>query len=168
MRPQRSSLSDIDKMRSTLHSFVREWSALGASERQESFTPILEEVNDYFQNELGRPAHNPEINDRISVLVPGCGLGRLVFEFARQGYKALGNEFAYFCLLSSNFILNESEEPEQFTIYPFIHNFNNLRSVDDAFREVKIPDTCPMQVMTEPEKFDFAMATGEFMDVFSG
>ena len=34
--------------------------------------------------------------------------------------------------------------------------------------EVKVPDVCPVLDMVDPEKFDFAMATGEFMDVFSG
>ena len=110
--------------------------------------------------------YNEETEERISILVPGCGLGRLVFEFAKLGYRAIGNEFAYFCLLSSNFILNESEQTEQFTIHPFIHNFNNLKSDADAFKEVKVPDVCPCLEMEEPEKYDFAMASGEFIDVF--
>ena len=33
MRPERVSVSDIDKMRATLRSFVREWSSLGEAER---------------------------------------------------------------------------------------------------------------------------------------
>ena len=166
MRPERVSPADIDKMRSTLRSFVREWSSLGAAEREQSMTPVIDEVNDYFQNELGRKAWNEETGERINVLIPGCGLGRLVFEFALRGYKSLGNEFAYYCLLSSNFILNESENVEQFALHPYIHNFNNLKSDADAFREVKIPDVCPMKEMEDPEKFDFAMAAGEFIDVF--
>ena len=44
------------------------------------------------------------------MLFPGCGLGRLVYEMAKRQYRAIGNEFSYFCLLSSNFILNESEQ----------------------------------------------------------
>lgn len=76
-------------------------------------------------------------------MFPGCGLGRLVFEMARRKYRAVGNEFSYFCLLSSNYILNESEQVDQFSIHPWIHNFNNLKSDEDAFREAKIPDVCP-------------------------
>ena len=166
MTPERVSYGDIDKMRSTLRSFVREWSALGAEEREQCFQPLIDEVNDYFQNELKKPAHNEETGERVSVLVPGCGLGRLVFEFALRGYRSLGNEFAYFCLLSSNFILNESEAKEQFSIYPFIHNFNNLKKDSDAFREVKVPDACPRLLMSDPEKYDFQMTAGEFMEVF--
>ena len=107
------------------------------------FTPLINEVEDYFKNEKGRQPFNEQTGERISVLFPGCGLGRLVFEFAWRGYRAIGNEFAYFCLLSSNFILNESENVDEFTLFPFIHNFNNLKTDEDAFREVKVPDVCP-------------------------
>ena len=89
-----------------MKSFVREWSALGASEREACFGPCLDEVNDYFSTEKNRVPFNAETGERVSVLLPGSGLGRLVFEFARLGYRAVGNEFNYFCLLSSNFILN--------------------------------------------------------------
>ena len=121
---------------------------------------------DYFQGELSRPAFDEKTNERLSILFPGCGLGRLVFEMARRGYRAIGNEFAYFCLLASYFVLNETEAPEQCTLYPWIHDWNNLKSDAEAFREVKIPDECPAQIMETPEKYDFAMAAGEFMDVF--
>ena len=76
---------------------------------------------------------NKETGERISVLHPGCGLGRLVFEFALRNYKSQGNEFAYFMLLGSNFILNQSQHAEQFEIYPFIHNFSNLKRSEQAF-----------------------------------
>ena len=42
----------------------------------------------------------------VRVLVPGAGLGRLAFEIARLGYSCQGNEFSYFMLITSNFILN--------------------------------------------------------------
>jgi carnosine N-methyltransferase len=84
---------------------VREWSAEGKSEREAAYQPIIEEVEAYFA-ELGRTPFNYETGERISVLNPGCGLGRLVFEFAARGYRSQGNEFAYFMLLPSNFILN--------------------------------------------------------------
>ena len=48
MRPERVMPSDIEKMRSTLRSFVREWSSLGQAERDQAFTPIINEVEDYF------------------------------------------------------------------------------------------------------------------------
>lgn len=86
---------------------MREWSEEGQAERDQCFTPILEEVEDYFCGELGHKApHDERTGERLSVLLPGCGLGRLVFEFAKRGYRSQGNEFAYFCLLTSNFVIN--------------------------------------------------------------
>ena len=103
----------------------------------------------------------------MSILVPGCGLGRLVFDYALKGYKTIGNEFSYFCLLSSNFVLNSTEKAEQFKIYPFIHNFDNLKSEDDAFKEILVPDVCPSEAMTgDISQYDMAMSQGEFIDVF--
>ena len=43
----------------------------------------------------------------VKILVPGAGLGRLVFEFARLGYSCQGNEWSMHMLLVSNFILNK-------------------------------------------------------------
>lgn len=51
---------------------------------------------------------DPATGERLSVLLPGCGMGRLVFEFALRNFRSQGNEFAYFMLLASNFILNAS------------------------------------------------------------
>jgi len=52
------------------------------------------------------PTNKNAKNERIRVLFPGCGLGRIVFDFACAGYGAQGNEFSYHMLLASNFILN--------------------------------------------------------------
>jgi carnosine N-methyltransferase len=111
MRPEKIKASDVYKMRSTLKSFMREWSTEGATERQSAYLPIIEEVDAYFA-EQGRQPFDLQSGDRVSVLNPGCGLGRLVFEFAAKGYRSQGNEFAYFMLLPSNFILNQTESVE--------------------------------------------------------
>ena len=89
---------DMGKVRSTLRQFAREWSAEGAAERRESFDPLLAELEARLP--LAEQAKPPR------VLVPGAGLGRLAYEVARRGYVAEGNEWSYFMLLGSNFILN--------------------------------------------------------------
>jgi len=47
---------------------------------------------------------------RRRVLCPGCGLGRLVLEYVSAGFGAQGNEFSYYMLLCSNYILNYAQE----------------------------------------------------------
>lgn len=125
MRPEKIKPQDVIKMRSTLKSFVRDWSKQGEAERKACYDPIIEEVESYFKS---RPVYNDKTGERLSILHPGCGLGRLVFEFARRGFRSQGNEFAYFMLISSNFILNCSEQIEQFEIRPYIHNLCNLKT----------------------------------------
>ena len=146
---------------------MREWSTMGEKERSQCFMPILDEVSGYFEMTLGRKPFDRESGERISVLHPGCGLGRLVFEFARRGYKSQGNEFAYFCLLSSNFILNATEHKDQFEIFPYLHSFSNIIKENDPFTPVKIPDVCPNEVMVgDVTNYDFSMVAGEFIEVY--
>ena len=98
----------------------------------------MDEVKSYFPSPV-----DPKTGKRVSILHPGCGMGRLVFDFALQGYKSQGNEFTYFMLLASNFILNYTQKSEQYEVYPFIHCFSNLKTEEQAFMKVKIPDVCP-------------------------
>ncbi len=121
----------------------------------------MDEVKSYFPNPF------KESGERVSILHPGCGMGRLVFDFALDGYKSQGNEFTYFMLLASNFILNQTKKKEQYEVYPFIHCFSNLKTEDQAFMKVKIPDVCPNEVMTGDKEYDFSMVAGEFVDVYS-
>ena len=91
-------------------------------------------------------------------------MGRLVYDFAVEGYASQGNEFSYFMLIASNFILNLIEEKEQFTIQPFIHNFSNLFEEKDPFEAYQIPDVNPSSEM--PPESDFSMVAGEFVEVY--
>jgi carnosine N-methyltransferase len=40
--------SDMEKVRSTLRQFVRDWSADGIPEREATYTPILNAINSYY------------------------------------------------------------------------------------------------------------------------
>lgn len=123
------------------------------------YTPIKEEFKKYFPSPL-----NPENGSLIKVLFPGAGLGRLVFDFAVDGYAAQGNEFSYFMLVSSNFILNMIENAEEFEIQPFIHTFSNTFEENDPFEVYKIPDVNPADLIKPGH--DFSMVAGEFVDVY--
>jgi len=66
-----------DKIRSTLRSFVRDWSVEGQVERDACYTPILSALEGYFDADVDRAGKK--------VLVPGTGLGRLAMEIAAKG-----------------------------------------------------------------------------------
>eukprot|EP01017_Pseudomicrothorax_dubius_P051369 TRINITY_DN987_c0_g1_i3.p1 TRINITY_DN987_c0_g1~~TRINITY_DN987_c0_g1_i3.p1 ORF type:complete len:422 (+),score=109.32 TRINITY_DN987_c0_g1_i3:115-1266(+) len=148
---------DISKMRTTLKQFVRDWSAKGKAERDMCYKPIIDTLIQHFPD--------AKVNgERTRVLVPGCGLGRLVFDLACKGFAAQGNEFSYFMLLGSNFILNVVERAEAFEIQPFIHNFSNNFETNDPFEPHLIPDVNLKTLI--PEDSDFSMVAGEFVEVY--
>ena len=93
-------------MRSVIKQFVREWAAEGKAERDQSFAKILDEFFVYFpESEIATPDGSKR---KVKVLHPGSGLGRMPYECAKRGYASQGNEFTYFMLLGSNFMLNRT------------------------------------------------------------
>lgn len=70
-----------------LHSLYREWTAEASNERNESFGPIIAELQHLV------PVDSERLYEK-RVLVPGCGLGRLPLEIAARGYSCEGNEFS--------------------------------------------------------------------------
>ncbi len=116
---------EIDKIQSTLKQFVRDWSREGDAERSAVYAPLMEAV----ESRYGRIPFQDR--GHVRILVPGAGLGRLAFEYAAQGYSCQGNEFSFYMLLASHYILNKSSQIHQHTIYPFVHSSSNWRQADD-------------------------------------
>ncbi|KAI2609269.1 N2227-domain-containing protein [Hypoxylon sp. NC1633] len=135
-----SKPNDTDKARSTVRQFYRDWSAEGAVERDACYGPI------YSALDAEKTTHGKQ---SMEILVPGAGLGRLVFELCRMGHLVEGNEISYHQLLASSYILNHTETAGQHTIYPWIHSFSNHRNRDNQFRSYKIPDIHPQTTLTE-------------------
>ncbi|CAG8698584.1 30751_t:CDS:10 [Gigaspora margarita] len=69
---------DMDKLRSTIKQFVREWAAEGQEERDAAYKPLLEALIEFFKDVPD------EERSSIRVLVPGAGLGRLAFDVVKQ------------------------------------------------------------------------------------
>ncbi len=67
----------------------------------------------------------------------GAGLGRLCLELTNQGFEVQGNEFSYYMLLTSSFILNNTERAEQWTVFPWMHSNCNQKSIADQLRGVR-------------------------------
>lgn len=145
--------SEIDKIQSTLKQFVRDWSSEGSAERCTVYNPLISAVTSRYP-----PSSN------IRILVPGAGLGRLAYEYANLGFSCQGNEFSFYMLLASHFILNKSTRTNQHTIYPFVHSSSNWRSSHDMLSPVRIPDVLPASL---PPLSEFSMVAGEFVEVYS-
>lgn len=151
---------DVSKVRSTLRSIVRDWTTEGKAERDSCYLPVMNEFKKHF------PSNRDAKGKRIRVLFPGCGLARIVFDFACAGYGAQGNEFSYHMLLTSDFILNSVSHPNQFTVQPYIHSFSNAFTEADPFRSFLFPDVCPADELNVEENDDFSMIAGEFVEIY--
>ncbi|KAK4191417.1 N2227-like protein-domain-containing protein [Podospora australis] len=147
---------DIDKARSTLRQFYRDWTAEGASERAACYGPVMKAI--------ASEKKNLQPGKRLNVLVPGAGLGRLVFELLLAGCDVQGNEISYHQLLASSFILNRCERAEQFTIYPWVHTFSNHHSRENQLRGYKVPDVhCATETMRAGELGEMSMTAADFL-----
>ena len=156
--------NDIDKARSTIRQFYRDWSAEGADERAASFGPIMRAID--AEKEARGPDHPP-----LKVLVPGAGLGRLVFELCLRGCETEGNEISYHQLLASSYILNCCERSGRHTIFPWIHTFSNHKSRANHLRSYSVPDVHCATELTEAEKArpigSMSMSAADFLCLYA-
>lgn len=154
---------DLDKARSTIRQLYRDWSAEGAPERAASFSPILAALGQYL------PPISPSQRHLQRVLVPGAGLGRLVFEICVAGYNVVGNEISYHQLLASNYILNFAGDVGAHTLYPWALNFSNHHTRNAQLQAVAIPDVSPAAtLMAAQAKMQSEKSPSERMAMTSG
>ena len=160
---------NTDRLNSVLHQLAREWTSAGAPERAASYDRILAALERYFPVVKSEQHNSSSSSSRsaVKVLVPGSGLGRLPFEIARRGFSCQGNEFSLMMLLVSNYVLNESEEPDSLSFYPYIGQLANNLTADAALTRLTFPDVCP-SVVGIPPGVGFSMAGGSFLDVYGG
>lgn len=163
--------SDVNKAHSTIRQFYRDWSAEGKRERDVCYGPVLRALSEEFADRQQRNRA-----DEVKVLVPGAGLGRLVFDLCQEGYAAEGNEISYHQLIASNWILNHTAGPQQHTLHPFALHFSNLQSRKQQLRQVQIPDVHPglamMEVANNPDpnvQFGtMSMSAADFVVLYKG
>ncbi|XP_042564144.1 carnosine N-methyltransferase isoform X2 [Clupea harengus] len=154
---QPSSTFDMDKLKSTIKQFVRDWSDTGKAERDSCYQPLIDEIQRQF------PPDQCDVSE-VNVLVPGAGLGRLAWEIARHGYSCQGNEWSFFMLFSSHFVLNRCEKENSMTLYPWLHQFSNNKRSSDQIRPITFPDINPQSL---PENSNFSMVAGDFQEVYT-
>lgn len=156
---------DLDKVRGLMIQYTREWSELGAGEREASMGRILKTCEELY----------PDVERRqnVEVLVPGAGLGRLVVEFVGRGFRTQGNEVSYHMLLNSSFVLNSTYCTNEFCLCPFIHKGSNVAKRNYQVQQVYIPDFLPGDVSriniehpTVPVGDLMSMVAGSFVDLY--
>jgi carnosine N-methyltransferase len=163
-----ASAEDVDLAHSTIRQLYRDWSAEGGREREACYDFILGQLR-AFSSKQATPI---EQASRPKLLVPGAGLGRLVFELCRAAYDVEGNEISYHQLLASSWILNHAGATPH-ALYPFVTQFTNLRSRQQQLRKVMIPDIHPAEGMKQAsaagEEFGkMDMTAGDFVVLYSG
>ena len=156
----------LNKARSTIRQLYRDWSVEGALERRACHDPILQDL----EREFGSI---PDKN-AIRVLVPGAGLGRLVFEVCLKGYTVEGNEISWHQLIASNWILNHTNKEKSHRLYPFAAEFSNVTRRDDQLQVVSIPDVHPSTALETASRHSnipysdrLSMSIGDFTGIYS-
>jgi carnosine N-methyltransferase len=147
---------DMNKARSTLRQFYRDWSSEGEAERTACFSPIIQDLVSE-QSRQSTP---------LKVLVPGAGLGRLVFELCMKGFNVEGNEISYHQLLASSYILNHCPSVSQHTIHPWAHSFSNHKSRQRHLQAVSVPDVHPATAMQAGNCGEMSMSASDFLCLY--
>ena len=83
---------------------------------------------------LSSPVHDKPCRSRT-------GMNMRLTPSARraQGFEAQGNEFSYYMLIASAFVLNGMDAPRQWTVFPWAHASCNQPSDADQLRAVRHP-----------------------------
>jgi carnosine N-methyltransferase len=167
----RTSQNDMEKARSCLNQFYREWSHEGSDERSRCFDRIITAL--LAEYSLRRVTHSEIDRSAMNVLVPGAGLGRLVFDVCRAGFCVEGNEISYHLLMAGSMILNHTQSAGQFNIAPFALSCSNHISRTDQFQTCRVPDIHPSSellassVSRVPASERISMSTGDFCVLYS-
>lgn len=165
------------KAASTIHQSYRDWSAEGAVERDPAFKRVFADLEFYL------PRRSSPGGSAGRILVPGCGLARLLYELTKprtgasgetsKGFDAEGNEFSYHQAYAALYVLDGGVAPGEFEIHPWAHVSANHISREDQLRGVRVPDICPAEEKAAAAEDgsdglwgDLSIATGEFADVY--
>ena len=150
-----ASTNDLEKARSTLRQLFRDWSEEGRQEREACYNPIFKAL----QKEA-----LVKVETKLQVLVPGAGLGRLVFELCCLGFDSEGNEISYHQLLASAYILNSCSEARKHTLHPWVHSFSNHQNRANHLRSVRIPDVDPAVALSNvKDAGQMSMSASDFL-----
>ena len=114
---------------------VREWTDAGAAEREQCLGVVLSSLERHVPISGGSPPQ---------VVIPGAGLGRLVWEVTMRGYAAVGIERAMSMMLCGSYVINHLLSHERTgRIQPYAAVGSgpcNVESAANVGREFCVPD----------------------------
>lgn len=149
----------MSKVKSTLHQCVRDWADEGKQERAECYMPLIREL-------LKHLPVTKDNRNKQKIVVPGAGLARLVVELVSRGYEVEGNDFDYFMLLCSSFILNCAQRRHEFSIFPWVDKKCNIHAARDVTKPIKIPDIAAVDLIESNPDSRMSMCAGEFVEIY--
>lgn len=163
LEPLKVESKHIIDIRLNLRLFVRDWSIEGKKERNETYEPILKELKSYFKKRSKK-----DFEDGIKILVPGAGLGRLLYEIGKLGFKAQGNEISFNMMLFYSYLFdnNNNLKKNEFVIQPFIHSLSNLFNFDTALKKIMIPDENIKEELSKSGTGELSMKGGDFCFIY--
>lgn len=158
-----------------LKNLSRDWSAAGAAERAQTYAWIVDAARQHVHAACapddataGAPSSKARESVNCRVLVPGCGLARLPIDLAAAGFDVVANEFSFYMLLTSAFVMNSLRRSEEVAIHPWVLTTCNQRSDAAQLRQVLIPDVPAATLLAEGAQGGrVSMVTGDFTEVFT-
>ncbi|KII66841.1 UPF0586 protein C9orf41 [Thelohanellus kitauei] len=126
--PQSANPKFLD---SILRQVYREWSVEAVEDRRTCFDPILD---------VFRQIYDENLRPDLVVLVPGAGIGRLVYELAKTGCQCVYNDSDMYSIIISYGFMNNKYQKHEFQIYPWVNVWSNNYNNSSAMKPVTVPD----------------------------
>ncbi len=148
----------MDEARKAINQLYRDWTVEGKVERDACYGPVLQYLSVVYLPGVA-------LGERVKVLVPGAGLGRLVFELYCKGFDAEGIELSWHQWLTSKFILNHTGQANEWSLHPWVFSFSNHLMRNSQLREVPVPDVRPAEFKSGGS---IHMGIGDFCQLYRG
>jgi hypothetical protein len=121
------------ELRDLLKEIVIDWTKENTTVRQNYNEIIIKDILQYYKIKY----------DEINIGVDSLGVGRLIYEIAKLGFKVEVIEKSYLKCIFLNMILNSNTVVEEYEIQPFIYSFSNHLEENSPFTIFKFPDISP-------------------------
>ncbi|KAF8423900.1 N2227-like protein-domain-containing protein [Tirmania nivea] len=127
--PGSGGAGDHTRLIQAMKHFVRDYSTEGTAERQRTFGLI----QGWLAQELPESGR-----EAMKILVPGCGVGGLLWVVAAMGFEVVGVEWSFWMNIMQHFIASAGPVPIH-TIYPYIDWWSHHITNSNMTRPIHFP-----------------------------